>query len=231
MITIVIFTAYNTGVPQGNVLGPLLYSLYPTPLLSVIFNYPGNQFHFYADDTKIYLSFAPELTSLTLSAIESCIRDVFSWMISNELSVNPNKTEYLLFNPSNINPPVNTINLDSNIISPSDSAKNLGVIFLTDMSLDKHVSSIVKSCFLQLRDFQRIRPFISKTAALMLAYAFVYSHLDFCYSLFHGLPKYSIHRLQNVQNTVGRIVSNSSHFSSITPNSQIFTLAFNILSC
>ena len=50
-------------------------------------------------------------------------------MTSNKLPANPNKTEYLLFNQSNIYPPVNTNNLDSNIISPSDSAKNLGVNF------------------------------------------------------------------------------------------------------
>ena len=86
---------------------------------------------------------------------------MFAWMTLNKLSVNPNKTEYLLFNPSNINPLVNTTNLDSNIISPCDSAKNLGVIFQTDMSLGKHVSSIVKLCFLQLHDFRRIRPLIS----------------------------------------------------------------------
>ena len=92
-------------------------------------------------------------------------------MTPYKLSVNPNKTEYLLFNPSNINPPVNTINLDSNIISPDNSAKNLGEIFQTVMSLDKHVSSIVKSCFLLFRDFRRIRPFISKTASITLANA------------------------------------------------------------
>ena len=81
------------------------------------------------------------------------------------------------------------------------------------MSLDEHVSSIVKSCFLQLHDLQRIHPFISKTAAITLANAFVHYRLDFCNSLFYGLPKYSIHRLQTVQNTVARIVSNSSRFS------------------
>ena len=87
---------------------------------------------------QIYFSFSPELTSLALSAIASCIRDVFSWMTSNKLAINHNKTDYLLLNPSNINLPVNTINIDSKIISPSHSAKNLGVIFQTDMSLDKH---------------------------------------------------------------------------------------------
>ena len=80
-----------------------------------------------------------------------------------------------------MNPPVNNINLDSNIISPSDSATNLGVIFQTDMSLDKHILSIVKSCFLQLCDLRCICPFISKTAAITLANAFVHSRLDFCY--------------------------------------------------
>ena len=46
-------------------------------------------------------------------------------MMSNKLSVNPNKTEYILFNPNNVNLPVNITNLGSNTISPSESAKNL----------------------------------------------------------------------------------------------------------
>ena len=85
------------------------------------------------------------------------------------------------------------------------------------MSLDKHGSSIVKSCFLQLHDFRRIRPFISKTVAITPANAFVHSRLDFCNSLFYSLSKYSIHRLKKVQNTVTRIVSDSSRFSHIIP--------------
>ena len=85
------------------------------------------------------------------------------------------------------------------------------------MSMEKHISSIVKFRFLQLRDIRRIHPFISKTAAITLANAFVHSRLDFYYSLFCGLPKYSIHHQQKVRNTVARIVTNSSHFSHITP--------------
>ena len=138
-------------------------------------------------------------------------------MTSNKLSVNPNKTEALLFNPNNVNLPVDIINLGSNTISPSDSAKNLGIIFQTDMAMDKYISSIVKSCFLQLYDFHRIHPFISKTATITLANAFVHSCLDFCNSLFYGLHKYSIHRLKKVQNTVARIITNFFHFLHITP--------------
>ena len=128
--------------------------------ISVMSNHSCIQCHFYADDTQIYLLFSSELASSAFSTIESCIKDVFSWMIS-KLFVNPNKIEYLLFNPNNVNLHVNISNLGSNTISPSDSVKNLGVIFQTDVSMDKHILSIIKSCFLQLRDFHHIRPFIS----------------------------------------------------------------------
>ena len=96
----------------------------------------------------MYVSFSPEFASSAFSTIESCLRDVFSWMISNKLSLNPNKTDNLLFNPIYANLPVNyIINLGSNTISPSDSAKNLGVIFQTDISME-NISSIIKPCFL-----------------------------------------------------------------------------------
>ena len=86
------------GVSQGNVLGPLLYSLYTTPLHSIISKYLGLRCHFYADDTQIYQSFSPELASSVFTSIETCIEYIFSWMIGNKLSVNPDKTEYFLFN-------------------------------------------------------------------------------------------------------------------------------------
>ena len=83
--------------------------------------------------------------------------------------------------------------------------------------MGKHISAIVKSCFLQLHDFHRIRPLISKTAAMTLANVFVHSHLDYSNCLFHDPPKYSIHRLQKIQNTTARIVTRTSRFTHITP--------------
>ena len=111
------------SVSQGNILGPLLYSMYTTPLHSTISKYPGFHCYFYANDTQIYISFYTERASSAISIIESCIKDIFSWLVTNKLSANPNKTEYLLFNSRNINLQVININLDAAIISPSYSIK------------------------------------------------------------------------------------------------------------
>ena len=205
------------GIPQGSVLGPLLNSLYTTPLYSIISKYPGICCHFYADNTQMYISFSSEHASSAVSIIESCIKDDFFWLIANRLSANPNKTEYILFNSRNINPQVININLDSDVISSGYSAKNLGVLFQSDMSLDDHISSIIESCFVQLRDFRRICPLISKTVAITLTNSFIHSHLNYCNSLFYGLPNYSINRLQKVQNSAARIVTRSVCSSHITP--------------
>ena len=76
--------------------------------------------------------------------------------------------------------------------------------------MDKHIFAIVKPYFLQLRDFYHIRP-------LTLANAFEHFHLDQCNSHFYGLSKYSIRRLQKIQNVTARIVTRTSHFTQITP--------------
>ena len=195
---------------------PLLYSLYTTPLHSIISKYPGLRCHFYADDTQIYLSFSPALASSAFTSIKTCIEDIFSWMIGNKLSVNPDKTEYLLFNSKNINVPV-SINFNLNTISPSECANYLDVIFQSDMSMDKHISSVVKTCFHQLREFRHIRSFIPKSDAIIFANAFIHSCIDYCNNLIYGLPKYSTNRLQKIQNSVARIVTRTSRSSHITP--------------
>ena len=70
----------------------------------------------------------------------------------------------------------------------------------------------------------------SKSATITLVIAVVHnSCADFCISLFDGLSKYSINRLDKGKNIVAHIVTNSSHFSHKTPNSRVFILVSNIL--
>ena len=86
-----------------------------------------------------------------------------------------------------------------------------------DFSFSKHVQNVCKSCFIQLRDFRNIRQFLTQDAAVSVANAFVSSQLDYCNSLFRSLSKFNLHRLQSIQNSAARIVTNSSKYTLITP--------------
>ena len=83
--------------------------------------------------------------------------------------------------------------------------------------LTQHVQNVCKSCFIQLRDFRNIRQFLTHDAAVSVANAFVSSQLDYCNSLFRSLSKFNLHRLQSIQNSAARIVTNSSKYTRITP--------------
>ncbi|TWW58995.1 putative RNA-directed DNA polymerase from transposon X-element [Takifugu flavidus] len=91
------YSRVSHGVPQGSVLGPILFTLYMLPLGNIIRQH-GIHFHCYADDTQLYLSIKPEKTE-QLVTLQTCLKDIKSWMSSNFLLLNPGKTEVMVFGP------------------------------------------------------------------------------------------------------------------------------------
>ena len=115
------------GVPQGSVLGPLLYTLYTTPLGDLIKTHNVN-YHMYADDTQLYLSIEPPNISVLINNLEKCISDVKVWMLNNKLKLNDDKTESLLCNPKSFDILIDKINIGDESVSFVNVARNLGVM-------------------------------------------------------------------------------------------------------
>ena len=82
-------------VPRGSVLGPLLLTLYTTPLSSMICEHTIPHY-LCADDNRLYVSFASGDSAAALNGLQSCLAFIQSWMSTNKLKLDPDKTEFLL---------------------------------------------------------------------------------------------------------------------------------------
>ena len=208
------------GVPQGSVLGPILYILYNTPMHSIA-SLHGVSDHLYADDDQQYTRFRVSDSAdqaRAFSSLSTCIGETKQWAATNRLKFNDGKTDALVAYSSYARKKPSLIPLvvgDSSIY-PSSSVCNLGVTIDPHVKLDAHIRNVCKKAFFHLRRISRIKRFLSRSSLIRLIQSFVFSHLDYCNSLLAGLPDTSIKRLQNVQNSAARLVTGAKRFDHIS---------------
>jgi len=143
------------GVPQGSVLGPLLYVLYMAELHQLVERH-GVNLHQYADDCQLYLSTPVSDVAAAVSKLSACLTDVNDWLSRSRLRLNASKTHVMWLGSSQLLDKIDIreVQVTSARITVSDTARDLGVIIDSRLTMADHVAAVYCSCYYQLRQLR-----------------------------------------------------------------------------
>ena len=196
------------GVPQGSVLGPVLFNIYIRSLYSHVERL-GFSIKGFADDHQVYTSFTPEFQFNMLAAnLNDILNSISWWMNQFFLKLNPEKTQIIVFGSPDILARI-TINgylLSNGCIRFISNVKNLGFYLDKTLSCDTQINEIVKSCFMSIKSISSIKHFLGYEQNRMLASSLILSKLDYCNSVYFGTHSDNLRKLQSVQNSAARLI-------------------------
>ena len=209
------------GLPQGSIVGPKSFTIYTIPIGRII---KGNNllYHIYADDIQIYTSFTPSDSSSIQSALQAltkCIVELKSWMTENMLKLNNNKTEFFVATSPHFNRlmPSVQLHIGDEIITPTKTVRNLGIVFDNLMSMSSQITSLSSSVSYHLRNITRIRRFLDVDTCSSVTRYLVLSRLDYANALLLGANTTQINRLQHLQNWAAKLIFCASKHDHATP--------------
>ena len=212
------FAPVHSGVPQGSVLGPILFTMYIKPLSAIIDSHSIIH-HSFADDLQLQMSAPPDRISELLHSMQSCISDVKAWATVNMLRLNDSKTELMLVTSKrskHLHNLPTSITIGNAQIPFKQSVKNLGFTLDCHLTMNAHVTNIARTCYFELRRLAYIRRFLTSTATATLVSAFVLSRIDYCNSLLFGSTLDVTSHLQRIQNYAARVILRLPMSSRIT---------------
>ena len=205
------------GVPQGSLLGPLLFIMYCKEIENIAHKY-GLSVQLYADDSQLYVELTNSNLAYVKDCVESCLHEIQVWMSTNFMKINEDKTKFVIFTPSR-NPSVTqdlNIVFDGEELEKISSTTILGSTLTPNLNFKSFIIAKCQSCNNHLRNIKQIKKSLNTELRFMLVNNLIMSQLDFCNSLLAACPQYLLYMLQRVVNDAVRFVFDLRSYDHIT---------------
>ena len=201
------------GIPQGSILGPLLFIMYVNDLPNCVSN---SQVSMYADDTGLY--YISRNIKDIVSKINEDLENVSNWLTRNKLSLNVKKTEFMIIGTSQrlakiVDSDIN-IKIKNERIKRVKSCKHLGVIIDETLSWGKHVDHVTKKVAPGLYYLRKSSSILPQKMQVLLYNAIIIPHLSYCNIIWGRCNKTLQNKCQVLQNRAAKIITSVNMYSS-----------------
>uniref|UniRef100_A0A1Y1NKD6 Reverse transcriptase domain-containing protein n=1 Tax=Photinus pyralis TaxID=7054 RepID=A0A1Y1NKD6_PHOPY len=205
------------GVPQGSILGPLLYIIYTLDMVSVL-QHCG--YHLYADDTQLFYEFPAHALEKACTNVNADLENLIVVSERHGLKINSHKSFVMLFGRTkarNVNAPQLNVKIGESLLPNVDSVKNLGLTIDSTLRFKKHVSELLRIAYLKLKTIFNNRHVLNRKLKIMLCESLVLSQFTYCDNVYGPcLDAFDVGRVQRVQNSCLRLIFGLRKYNRIS---------------